>query len=297
MGGPHLVKRTLLSALIGALVAVVIAFASAVWSPITSFVELPGASWPGSTPDNWPHSPSGVWCQSGFGIRLTQAYGGGLLTTPSDAGGQPILTECTQCTIEAGWPFSAFRSAQSLATPMSVGTAPILFYFPRLGMGIPDSLRPNPHGLGAIPTEPTWPGALANTGAFGAVAFFVWCSFLAAHRWWLRSHGRCVRCGYSLAASSSHCPECGPPSNDRSSCQRPTIGGESATVPEPHVGALNGASPVDWRRKARPAIWGSRSGPLQLSLPLAGTASTFGCPNLTLASAITERRSRTSCSV
>ena len=60
-----------------------------------------------------------------------------------------------------------------------------------------------------IPTNPIWPGLLANTLFYAALAM----TPMVLLRWrrtrWRRARGLCVACGYELGEGVGVCPECG----------------------------------------------------------------------------------------
>lgn len=61
----------------------------------------------------------------------------------------------------------------------------------------------------SIPVRPIWPGLLANTLFYAALAV----TPMVLLRWWRtrrrRARGLCVACGYELGEGVAACPECG----------------------------------------------------------------------------------------
>ncbi len=75
--------------------------------------------------------------------------------------------------------------------------------------GIPDRMGKT---ASALPLFPIWPGFLVDTLIFGSpmlVPYLIWSCFRVTRRWVWRRGGRCIECGYQLAAAQSICSECG----------------------------------------------------------------------------------------
>jgi len=77
----------------------------------------------------------------------------------------------------------------------------------RGGLPIPSQLQRGPWAA-RLPVMPIWPGFVANTLLYGAIAGAVLFGPGAARRMLRRRRGHCLKCGYELAGLAM-CPECG----------------------------------------------------------------------------------------
>lgn len=163
--------------------------------------------------------------------------------------------------IEAGWPMRSFVGDEWLAGQygdvQNSWTESNVSVFSVFGMRLALSIRPSitpamivnsasiPYAKSSmlvLPIRPLWPGFIANTIAYAALALVMlrgmrW-SRLAYRRW----RGNCLCCGYSLIGNASgQCPECG--TATRSAAQESGASGGIASSTE-----LQAHGPAQTRR-------------------------------------------------
>ena len=178
-------------------------------------IDLAGDEWPFDAPDEWPPpqsravghfnagSTSDVWTHSPFEERAEGENG-------SDV--YPFLYVWMQS--RSGWPMRSLRQ-QVISKHWMENDKPSSSSRDEGSYQIPTWCRPTMSMFRGddviswdVPLIPLWPGFAVNTALYAALAAVPLLGLPIARRRRRRRIGKCVECGYELAAAAI-CAECG----------------------------------------------------------------------------------------
>ncbi len=192
--------------LAGVMISVAGAWACVVWSPRPpiAFQTHPGP-WPVPAPADWPATAERR-IETTLGLTVIDA------TAPETEPGS-WYESFNQWVLQAGLPWRCLSCARSRRQKRLTTYAPLSWTKPGHwgeGLEIPFDSLPAEARIGRyLPTVPIWSGLLANTTVFAAALLLVLVAPRSARRWLRARQGRCLACGYPLAAAGATCPECG----------------------------------------------------------------------------------------
>ena len=162
--------------------------------------------------------PEGTSVPGGLSGRVLLGYREELLWTRSNGGQQQVVSTYFQSSLSVGLPFTSlnsilysggepdtlFYSSTFAGRTLRVTNRSLAFFASARRAGVADTSF-------YIPTLPYWPGLIANTVVWGAVAWVMVFGVRRLRAILRRRKGLCTACAFPLH-QLPRCPECGTPS-------------------------------------------------------------------------------------